>query len=177
MLFRLLASFVAIGAFFAGSAGCGKTVYQSHEGHYCSIDDNEDPNYQCSRTRDLVCITTYAETIKAPDGGVQRTVPIYLCRQPCEPGNRCPMADDVCCPGMIVGRDYGATHGCVPLRFCEMPPPTPDAGPRDTALRDTAAPDTVADGPSGDAPDGADAADAPAVDVAAVDAGVDAATD
>jgi hypothetical protein len=152
-----------------GAAGCGKTVLQSHEGQYCSTDDDEDPQYECSRDRDLVCIHTYNQQIYNPDGGVQKMVPIYLCRDACNPGDRCPNAEDVCCPGRIVGIDYNRSRACVPLRFCEMPPPIPDAAPRDTS-RETAQPD----GPAGDAGALDAAPDAPESIDAGADAGADA---
>jgi hypothetical protein len=177
MSFRLLASVLGVALC---AAGCGKTVYQSHEGHYCSIDDDEDPFYRCARDRDLVCIQTYSENINNPDGGVQKTVPIYLCREACNPGDKCPNSDDICCPGKIVGIDYNKMRACVPPRFCEMPPPVADAAPRDTLRPDTTAGDAPREagpGDAGDAGAGDVPVDAPQDDTGDADAGaVDAVT-
>jgi hypothetical protein len=140
--------------------GCGKTVYRSHEGHYCSSTEDDDPFFECSPSYDLVCINTYAEQIQQTGGQPPRFQEIFLCRLACEPGQTCPSATDVCCPGPIHGRTYGKTAACFPAGQCQTVPTT-DAGVdtrRDTAAPDTATPDTAPpDGPEPDGPGEGDA--------------------
>jgi hypothetical protein len=116
--------------------GCGKTVYRSHEGHYCSSTADDDPFFECSPSYDLICINTYAEPIEQTGGQPPRFQEIFLCRLACTPGDRCPDARDVCCTGPIYGRNYGKEAACVPAGQCQTVV-APDAG-ADTR-RDTAA--------------------------------------
>lgn len=156
--------------------GCGKTVYRSHEAQFCSTNDDDDPFYECSPSADLVCINTYDELIRTTnDAGTQRTLPIYLCRIACNPDERCPNGE-VCCPGQIVGRNYGRMHACVPATRCDNPI-IPDGGfdarpdGRSSDVRAEVGGDSAQDSPV-DVPSALDAGDAP-VD-ADQDAGADA---
>jgi hypothetical protein len=140
--------------------GCGKTVYRSHEGHYCSSTENDDPFFECSPSYDLICINTYAEQVNTTGGEEPRFQEIYLCRLACNAGERCQNLTDVCCKGPISGRNYGKTHACVPAGQCQKEQDQVDAGmdrPRDTA---TDNPIDV-DARTADAPASVDAADAP----------------
>jgi hypothetical protein len=144
---------VGLGAF----AGCSKTVYHSHESHYCSSSDDDDPYWECSRSADLVCINTYDGVYPQPDGKPTKTVPMYLCRMACTPGDKTCQPDEVCCPGMIYGRNYGKTHGCTLPSFCAALAGQPkDAG----TTRDTATTADAGSDAGGDAGDAADAGDA-----------------
>jgi hypothetical protein len=125
--------------------GCGKTVYRSHEGHYCSSTEQDDPFFECSPSYDLVCINTYAQQVQSTGGEPPRFQEIFLCRLACSPGDRCPDAKDVCCRGPIYGRDYGKTHACVPAGQCQTAEPTADAGPKADRTPDTSSPSP--DGP------------------------------
>jgi hypothetical protein len=107
--------------------GCGKTVYRSHEAQFCSIDQDDDPFYECSPSSDLVCITTYSELFKGTNDAGDKLVPLYLCRLACDPGkDKCP-GGEVCCPGKIEGKNYGKTGGCTPESRCDNPL-IPDGG-------------------------------------------------
>jgi hypothetical protein len=148
--------------------GCGKTVYRSHEAQFCSIDQDDDPFYECSPSSDLVCITTYSELFKGTNDAGDKLVPLYLCRLACDPGkDKCP-GGEVCCPGKIEGKNYGKTGGCTPESRCDNRV-VPDGGF-----------DARPDGPGSmpaeagvDRP--ADTADAPAtLDTGEADAGADA---
>jgi hypothetical protein len=116
--------------------GCGKTVYRSYEGHFCSSTENDDPFFECSPTYDLVCIHTYDQQVQTMGGQPPKYLPIYLCRLACAEGDHCPDPQDVCCKGEIHGRDYGKIRACVPAGQCQTEE-APDAGkadkPRDTA--------------------------------------------
>ena len=101
--------------------GCGKTVYRSHEAQFCSIDEDDDPFYECSPSSDLVCINTYSEAGRAAATAGPQRMPLYLCRLACDPGkDRCP-SGEVCCPGKIEGKTYGKTGACVPESRCDNP--------------------------------------------------------
>jgi hypothetical protein len=156
--------------------GCGKTVYRSHEGHYCSSTANDDPFFECSPSYDLVCINTYAEQVRSTGGQEPRFQDIWLCRLACENADdSCPDAKDRCCKGDIYGRNYGKQRACVPAGLCQTED-LPDAGPvvrRDSAT-DTPT-DTATDGPEQDGPQAAPSDnDAAAGDgAAASDAGTD----
>jgi hypothetical protein len=157
--------------------GCGKTIYRSHEAQFCSTDDDDDPFYECSPARDLVCINTYAMQFSA-DGG-SKSLPLYLCRLACTPGDICPNGE-TCCPGPISGRTYGKMHACVPDKFCDNPI-VPDGGhdgrpdgrtfeagremgteAGSEAGGEAGSGDGPADAPGGDGPDAGDPVDAPA---------------
>ena len=94
-------------------------VYRSHEAQYCSSNADDDPFYECAPP--LVCVNTYDELVRGGgDGGPGfGTVPIYLCRVPCQPGGAaCPGVGEVCCAGLLVG---GQTqHVCVPQVRCPL---------------------------------------------------------
>jgi hypothetical protein len=139
-------SFILVGGLVGGlfGMGCGKTVYRSHEGHYCSSTTDDDPFFECSPSYDLICINTYAEPILQTGGAPPKFQEIFLCRLACQPGERCPDARDVCCPGPIYGRDYGKTAACVPAGQCQTVVAT-DAGAdtrRDASTPDGPEPDT-----------------------------------
>ncbi len=144
---RWLASILVAGLLGGGlGLGCGKTVYRSHEGQYCSSTEGDDPYFECSPSYDLICINTYAEQVLQPGNAPPSFTEIFLCRLACEEGQRCPDTKDVCCKGPVYGRDYGKTHACVPAGMCQTVDP-PDAGPdtrRDTAA---ASPDAPVDAP------------------------------
>jgi hypothetical protein len=107
--------------------GCGKTVYRSHEAQFCSIDQDDDPFYECSPSSDLVCINTYSEVVTGSNDAGNRTIEYFLCRLACEPGkDKCP-GGEICCPGKIEGKTYGKTGGCVPESRCDSPI-VPDGG-------------------------------------------------
>lgn len=149
-------------------AGCGGGSIRAGEGVKCSTDPDEDPQYVCSPAADLVCITTYSVLVtnerEAPryDGGIRQ---VFVCRLACEADEDCRQGGDVCCPGLIVGKNYGKMAACVPSMFCT----TRDGGARpDGPPREAAAP---AEDASPDRPADAGAVDAPA---APVDAAVDA---
>jgi hypothetical protein len=93
-------------------APADRPVYRSHEGQYCSSAADDDPIYEC--TPPLVCVNTYDETVRPGDGG---TVPIYLCRAPCQPGVAGCLAGDICCPGRLAGGQ--SQPACVPESRCE----------------------------------------------------------
>jgi hypothetical protein len=97
-----------------------RTIYRSQEAQYCSTDASEDPYYECNLASSLVCASTHAERLQGGGGFVAR----FLCRLRCTPGDRCPVATDICCPG----RDPsgGAVTVCVPEQFCQTI--GPDAG-------------------------------------------------
>lgn len=113
-------SLVAL-AFCAVLGGaCEKTIYKSHESHFCSHDQNDDPFYECSRSQDLVCINTYRMSYPSADGKPPVVRDMWLCRIACVPGDMergCPTGE-VCCPGPITGRNYGAAHACVTPNYC-----------------------------------------------------------
>jgi hypothetical protein len=134
---------------------CQKARYTSGEGVHCSDSEDDDPQYSCIRSYDLVCITTHKTQVRSPTTNVQiGEEAVYLCRLACSPGDLCPQGD-VCCPGKIYGRTYGKTHACVPEDLCaDYVPPKRDAGSR---AADGGAPDgAAADGRPADVP-GADA--------------------
>lgn len=152
--------------------GCGKATYRSYAGQFCSNTQNDDPHYECSPSADLVCITT-SSTLVRTDGSATSAVPLYLCAIACNPGEAC-ASDEVCCPGMIYGKTYGKTGGCVPYTMCQyLPPPTTktDAGHDGSATGDggadaadaVAGEDGPADGPA-DALAASDAGDVPTTD-------------
>ena len=108
--------------------GCGKTVFRSHEAQFCSTNDDDDPFYECSPSTDLVCISTYSQIFgTGVDGGTPTTLPLYLCRLACTPGGPACPNNELCCPGPIVGRNYGKMHACVPESRCDNPD-IPDGG-------------------------------------------------
>lgn len=157
------------------AAACGKQERRAYEGHGCSTESSDDPQYSCTPQLDLVCIATYSQVItvervaKRFDGGARD---VYVCRHPCSPDGgpaQCP-PDEVCCTGRIHGKDYGKTGGCTPAMFCDsLTTVAMDGGVR---IR----PDAGTDGPRDAAGDSA--ADAPANSPAdAPDAAVDASTD
>ncbi|HEY0710834.1 MAG TPA: hypothetical protein VGG33_28780 [Polyangia bacterium] len=154
-------------------AGCNKTVYRAYEGQYCSTDPNEDPQRECAKSSDLICITTYRMAYSGPPPVVRD---MWLCRLGCDPAtaSQTCRSDEVCCPGQIVGRSYGFTHACVLPSLCAALDSIPrDGGVRTDAARDastdvsTDAPADVAAEAGNDAT--SDAADAP-VDGTADDA-------
>jgi hypothetical protein len=151
--------------------GCGKTVYRSHEAQYCSTDDNEDPFYECSPAFNLVCATTHSEALQnTPDGGQRVFVDRYTCRLACDPGDRCPVGTDICCPAKnIVGRDYGKNSVCVPEPMCQTI--TPGDGGVDARPDRFSTIDSPGEAGTGDVPAPGDAADA----ASGAEAGVDAA--
>jgi hypothetical protein len=139
--------------------GCSKAQIRAYESHACSVSDDDDPFYICSPAYDLICINTYRVTVTNPeeakkfDGG-QR--PVWVCRLACATRTDCPQAGDVCCEGVIHGKDYGKKAGCVPAALCEsMMTSGNEDGGGGTPAPDAAAPDA----PSVDARD-AGAADA-----------------
>ena len=155
--------------------GCGKTVYRSHEAQFCSTDPDDDPFYECSPSSDLVCIQTYSQIVQSTNDSGLTSVPLYLCRLACEPlKDRCPNSE-ICCPGMISGKTYGKTGGCVPESRCDKPI-VPDGGfdlrpdGVGSATEVGVGGDRTMDSPT-DSP-----VDAPS-EAGAADAGVDAATD
>ena len=156
--------------------GCGKTVYRSHEGHYCSSTRDDDPFFECSPSYDYVCINTYAEQVQTSGGQEPRFQEIYLCRMACDPTIRNPCLDlrDVCCKGPIFGRDYGKQHACVPAGQCQTQQDEPDGGARQDRPSDTRPDTTVTvDAPADVPADGP--ADAPqTIDSDSVDGGPDA---
>jgi hypothetical protein len=112
---------------------CQQARYRSGEGQYCSTNSDEDPHYECLRTHDFVCISTFAIPILFDGGQAEHQFrDVFLCRLACSPSDSCPAAGDVCCPGMIHGRDYGKSHACVPEERCETIPPR-DGGVRPMA--------------------------------------------
>lgn len=130
----------------AAAAGCTKSRIRAGEGIGCSTDPDDDPYYECSPAADLVCIATHSVQVtnervaRQFDGGIRQ---IYICRLACSPEEGgCRQAGDVCCPGHIVGRNYGKSHACVPERLCQTVP-APDGGVRPR--------DAGADRPGGDA--------------------------
>ena len=109
---------LCLGALLGGA--CEKTVYKSHESHFCSNNPDDDPFYECSRSQDLVCINTYRMSYPSTDGKPPVVRDMWLCRIACVPGDMtrgCPTGE-VCCPGPITGRDYGAKHACVTPNYC-----------------------------------------------------------
>jgi hypothetical protein len=147
-------------------SGCGKSLYRTGEGVYCSSNTSEDPQYKCIQSVDYVCITTY----KAE--GTQE--PIYLCRLACSPGEACPLGG-ICCPGEIHGKDYGKTHACVPVGKCSAIP-KPDGGAPDALKTDGGGTDG-GDSPDAGAPDGETPDSGAPSDAAPADAAADAAED
>jgi hypothetical protein len=154
-------------------AGCEKTIYRSHESHYCSSKSNDEPYYECAKGSDLVCITTYTQTFGATATAPAKTVDIWLCRLGCTPGKDECKGDEVCCPGPIFGTNYGKDHACVLASLCPaLAVPTnrdagtidakPDAKLDGSLLPDAGAPDGDSDAPQGTEDAGADApVDAP----------------
>jgi hypothetical protein len=149
-------------------AGCEKTIYRSHESHYCSSTADDEPYYECAKGSDLVCVTTYkmsyGATASMPDG---KTIDIWVCRLACTPGKDECVAGEVCCPGKIYGQTYGKDHVCVPPDYCPalaVPPGSKDAG---GDAKGDARPDGGADTGPPDAPESPDSADAPSDDVPA----------
>lgn len=109
-----------------GDAGdAGRAIYISHESHYCSSTSDDDPYYECSPSRDLVCISTFSRTFPQTNGP-PKTVDLWLCQMACTPGDGTCAAGEVCCPGPIYGRSYGKTHACAPAEQCDRLPA--DAG-------------------------------------------------
>jgi hypothetical protein len=164
-------------------AGCSPSTIRAQEGHACSINASDDPQYTCSPAQDLVCITTESRVItneqeaKKFDGGVR---PVWVCRWACNTTAECPQGGDICCRGAIHGKTYNKTGGCTPPGACDTVEDEPDSGPPpDTAPRmDTARPaDAAADAaaPDAAAPD-ATPADAAAPDAPAGDTATDSAT-
>ena len=98
-------------------APADRPVYRSHEAQFCSSSADDDPIYECMPP--LVCVNTYDEVIRVGDGGTGiGTVPIYLCRAPCQPGGAtCPAASDVCCAGALAGGQ--SQHVCAPQPRCD----------------------------------------------------------
>jgi hypothetical protein len=139
---------------------CEKTVYRSGEGIYCSSSSDEDPYYECLRSNDFVCITTYSLPILNDGGPTGKYVEAYACRLACSADQGC-LGGDICCPGKIFGRTYGKTSACVKAANCETLP-QPDARPNPVADAQT---DSATDGGAGGdaaAPDAPQAApDAP----------------
>jgi hypothetical protein len=134
-------------------AGCGKTVYRSYESHYCSSSDDDDPYFECSKSSDLVCIYTYDKSYGQTDGKPDKVVSMWACREACDPAvkNPCVNAEEVCCPGMIFGRNYGKDHACVMRDFCDAFVGMKDAG----AKPDASKPDAGAGTPDAAGPDAA----------------------
>jgi hypothetical protein len=146
-------------------AGCEKTIYRSHESHYCSSTPDDEPYYECAKGDDLVCITTYQQSYGATASSPAKTIDIWVCRMACTPGNKedC-QTDEVCCPGMIYGTTYGKTHACVAPGLCPaLTVPNRDAGGDakidagkpdggDGGVPDGGAPDVIEAGADDDAP-------------------------
>jgi hypothetical protein len=92
-------------------APADRPVFRSHEAQFCSSAADDDPIYEC--TPPLVCVNTYNELVRPGDGG---TVPIFLCRAPCQPGVAACGAGDICCPGALAGGQ--SQSACVPESRC-----------------------------------------------------------
>jgi hypothetical protein len=146
---------IALGAVVA-FAGCTSSNIRAQEGHACSTDPSEDPQYTCTPAQDLVCITTYSQPVtneelaKKFDGGVRQ---VFVCRLACNASAECPQSGDICCPGQIYGKTYNKIGGCVPPGSCQTSEPEgedggttppPDTGAKDTGAKDTAPPDAGA---------------------------------
>ena len=142
-------------------AGCGKTVYKSYDSHYCSSTEDDDPYFECSRSSDLVCINTYAKSYGQNDGKPDKVVQMWACHLACDPAaqNPCNASDEVCCPGMIYGRNYGKDHACVLREFCDAFAGMKDAGAKPDAAKGDAGTSDGATGSDvgGEADAGADA--------------------
>lgn len=163
--------YLLIGGILFGA--CGKTVFKSHEGQFCSSNPGDDPFYECTRMFDFVCINTYSVPIQGAGPNDMAEQPLWLCRLACNEKTSCPVAGDVCCQGAIYGFDYGVTSACVPRDQCNSLAP-PDAGPRrEAGVEDGGQGDAgVGDAGVGDAPTTLDGpADTPAADAGAVDVG------
>ncbi len=146
---------------------CGKSTIRSFDGVACSTDPSEDPQYICSPTRDLVCISTFTVMIMNEreamrwDGGVR---PVYVCRLACSLDEECRQAGEICCPGHIYGKTYGKSRGCALVQDChaidagvpEAPARPPDGGARPDGAGDAGDPDAPADAPSPPADGSAD---------------------
>jgi hypothetical protein len=146
-------------------AGCEKTIYRSHESHYCSSTADDEPYYECAKGSDLICITTYTMTYGSKEGAPPKTLDIWVCRLACTPGNKdeC-RADEVCCPGMIYGNNYGKSHACVMPGLCPaLAVPNKDAGGGD-ARSDAKLDSGLSDGSGADAGGSDGGADGPAAD-------------
>jgi hypothetical protein len=169
---------VALGIGLVLLPSCGKSVFRSAEGQFCSTDDGDDPFYECLLGMSLICANTHSISVPTDNGGV-RFQPVYLCRVSCAPGDFCRQAGDVCCPSKTYGRTYeGRPYACVPEVYCDngdSDAGTVDAGPPKDARRAT---DSSGDGDD-DGGDGAPAStDAtPADGGVAGDASADAPTD
>ena len=152
------------GALFAA---CGKTVFKSHEGQFCSSDEGHDPFYECTRMFDFVCINTYSVAIQGAAANEANTQPVWLCRLACSDNTDCMVTGDVCCQGPIYGLDRGVSAACVPRDRCNSLPPPDAAPPREAGVND---------GGTGDVGTGdVGVTDAPAaLDGPAADGGVDA---
>jgi hypothetical protein len=158
-----------------GAAGCGKSTIREYEAQACSTNQSDDPFLVCSPAYDLVCITTHTVLVTNPkeaqkwDGGLR---PVWVCRIACSADTDCIQGGDVCCPGMIYGKDYGKKAGCVPRGMCEAlrnsmdaaappnpdgPPPAVDAPAPDAAGADARDGGAGADGAGADGGAGADA--------------------
>jgi hypothetical protein len=152
-----LACALCFAAMFA--AGCGKSTIRTYEAQACSTNQSDDPFLLCSPAYDLICISTHYFPVTNPqemvkwDGGVR---PVWVCRLACVTDDDCNMGGDVCCPGMIYGKDYGKKAGCAPRDQCDALNKAPDAGGEDPVV------------------DAAPPADAPAPDAPHLDAGADA---
>lgn len=158
----------ALGACLAAS-GCSGSV-RAQEGHACSTNPDDDPQYVCTPAQDLVCIHTYSVVVtnqneaKKFDGGVR---PVYVCRWACNVTAECPQQGDICCRGTIHGKTYNKMGGCVPPGKCETDgEEEPDGGapPDATTAIDTAKPPTDGAGADTAAADAPVAPDAPATD-------------
>jgi hypothetical protein len=161
---RWLMLFLSVGLV---GAGCGKTVYRSHEGQFCSSTSDDELYYECSKASDLVCINTYSMNYSQPNNQPDKVVPIWLCREACDPTakNPCINSQEVCCPGTLFGRDYSSKrannpmpHACALREFCDAvagmtPPKDAGAKPDSANVPDGgASPDVASDAASGDAP-------------------------
>jgi hypothetical protein len=105
-----------------------RPIYRSHEGQYCSSSASDDPLYVCVTSSELVCINTFDKSYPNIDGGPDKVVAVYTCRNGCLPGDGTCASGEICCPGPIFGPSYGKSHGCVMREFCDHPPRDAGAG-------------------------------------------------
>jgi hypothetical protein len=112
---------IALGALWS-FAGCTSSSVRSQEGHACSTNASDDPQYVCTPAQDLVCIATYSRMVTDPkeamkfDGGIRQ---VFICRLACNTSVDCPQAGDSCCKGIVFGKTYNKMGGCVPAGYCE----------------------------------------------------------
>jgi hypothetical protein len=159
---------IAVGA-LASIAACTSSSIRAQEGHACSTDPSDDPQYVCTPAQDLVCIATYSRPVTNPevamkyDGGLRQ---VFVCRLACNTSAECPQSGDICCKGQVFGKTYNKQGGCVPPGSCDNAEeePTPDGGtvPADAAPKEAGAADSGAAADAGAPDQGPAAMDAPA---------------